>query len=226
MYRSEDHGNTWTKLIPVREIVELSCIKTFGTTGVLLGTVGKGLYRSDDKGNSWKRFDGNNFDTVTCITIDSKGGIAVGTNRGLWTFDPSKQTWAKVIFGNVTDIYIGGIDVSVNDDFYVGTYGSSVWVGTTHYNSVKYSAIENSIVKLSPNPVSGKVTIDLSLPSEEHIRLELYDILGRRVAVLAVGTYAGENQIYFNTANIPNGIYTVVLTGGQQNQSQKLVVDR
>ena len=225
MYRSEDYGITWTKILPVNDIVKLLSIKTFGTSGVLLGTEGDGLLLSNDKGNSWARIDGKNFDTVTCIAMTSIGEIAAGTNRGLWLSDTTKRNWAKVLLGNFADLYIGALDVSNTDDFYVGTYGSSVWTGTRHYNSVKFSHSENPLIRISPNPASEKITVDLDLPIESTIKLELYDILGRRIALLADGIYSGENQIYFNSANLSSGIYTIILSGSK-NESQKLVINR
>jgi photosystem II stability/assembly factor-like uncharacterized protein len=220
MYRSDDHGATWIKLEPTHDIVKLSYIKTFGTDGVLLGTEGAGLLISNDKGNSWSRQDGNNFDTVTCIALTSKGEIAAGTNRGLWLLDSTRHSWSKVSLGSDNNLYIGGIDVSNADDFYVGTYGSSVWLGTRNYSSVQYAGNPNSSMRITPNPSSGKITI--YLPSEDHARLELYDILGRRIALLADGT-VGE-QISYNIPNLPNGIYTLTLTGAK-NEMQKVIVN-
>ena len=223
MYRSDDHGGTWIKLRPVNDPVELTYIKTFGADGVLLGTQGDGLLISNDKGNSWSRLEGKNFDTVTCIAINNKGEIAAGTNRGLWISDTSKHNWSKVLLGHDDNLYIGGLDVAKNDDFYVGTYGSSVWKGTRNYNSVKYSPSDHPAMQISPNPTNGKILITLSDPSTEDTRLELYDILGRRVAVLADGRYFGENHITFNTSDISNGIYTLILSGAV-NETQKIVV--
>ncbi len=225
MYRSDDHGSTWIKLEPVHDVVRLSYIKTFGTNNVLLGTEGDGLLLSSDKGNSWSRFDGNNFDTVTCIAINSKGVIAAATSRGLWIYEPLQQSWTKVTLGQDANLQIGGIDVAKNDDFYVGTYGSSVWVGSTHYNSVKYISAVHSVMSLSPNPTFGNATISLDLPLGSKIKLELYDVLGRRINILADGVYSGENQIPFNSLNLPNGIYTIILSG-DKNETLKLVVNR
>ncbi len=223
MYRSDNNGTTWIKLHPVNDPIKLTYIKTFGSTGVLLGTEGDGLLLSNDKGITWTRIDEKNFDTVICIGFNSKGEIAAGTNRGLWLSDASKLNWSKVILGHDENLYIGGIDVALNDDFYVGTYGSSVWKGTRNYNGIKYSPSTNSAMQISPNPTNGKITITLNASREEQIRLGLYDILGRRIAVLADGRYFGENQVSFNTSELSNGIYTLILSG-TQNETQKIVV--
>jgi photosystem II stability/assembly factor-like uncharacterized protein len=91
-FRSDDHGDSWNLLDAVNDPVNQHCVKAFGPSGVLLGTDGSGLLRSSDKGKTWMRIDKNNFDTVTCIGIDTKGNIATGTNHGLWLFDNSKQS--------------------------------------------------------------------------------------------------------------------------------------
>jgi photosystem II stability/assembly factor-like uncharacterized protein len=218
MYRSEDRGTTWIKLRPVDDPVRLSYIKTFDKDGVLLGTEGAGLLLSTDKGNNWTRIDGNNFDTVTCIAVNSKGEVAAGTNRGLWTSDVTKQQWTKVTLGNDANLYIGGIDVAKNDDFYVGTYGSSVWMGTRNYNSANFATERSTTLKIFPNPASGNVTI--SLPNDES-KIELYDILGRKISVL---NESDDEQLHFNTSHLSSGIYTVCLRG-RTNETQKLIVN-
>ena len=224
MYRSDDHGTTWTKLLPVSDIAKFTYLKTFGTSGVLLGTEGDGLLQSTDKGNSWSRIDGKNFDTVTCIAVTSIGEIAAGTNRGLWVLDSSKRNWSKVQFGHYPDLYIGALDVSKTDDFYVGTYGASIWLGSRHYSTTVRADVPYPVMKISPNPASERMTVDLDVPEESKISLELYDMLGRKVEVVAEGIYSGEHKLTLNTSNLSSGIYTVVLSG-MQNQIQKVIIN-
>jgi photosystem II stability/assembly factor-like uncharacterized protein len=221
MYRSDDLGATWIKLRPVNDPVELISIKPFGSTGVLLGTQGDGLLISSDKGSTWSRLDGNNFDTVNCIGIDSKGTIAAGTNRGLWIYDQVKQIWSKIPLGQDNDLNITSIDVSASNDFYIGTVGSGVWIGSTTYSSVSTPFINNSEMKISPDPASGMIMIDL--PHSEHIKLEIFDLLGRRISVIADGKNPPAQQLNFSTSNLANGVYTLVLSG-DKNETQKLVV--
>jgi photosystem II stability/assembly factor-like uncharacterized protein len=219
MYRSDNHGATWTKLHPINDPIKLTYIKAFGASSVLLGTEGDGLLLSNDKGNNWLRIDEKNFDTVTCIAIDSRGEIAVGTNRGLWLLDSGRHSWTKVTLGNDADLYIGGIDVSKDDDFCIGTHGSSVWKGTRNYNSVSTASAYNSSMEISPNPASTNIKISFD---PENAKLELYDMLGRKLSVIADGNIS---TAQFNTANLANGIYTVVLTSDKKRETQRVVVN-
>ncbi|MDP4220590.1 MAG: exo-alpha-sialidase [Bacteroidota bacterium] len=224
MFRSEDNGNTWTRLLPVHGPIQLTQIKCIGTAGVLLGTEGAGLLFSNDKGNSWTRIDGNRFDTVQCMTIDSKGAIAAGTNRGLWIRDPSSFVWAKAQLGRDEDLFIEAIDVAPNDDFYVGTSGAGLWIGTRNYSSTHSSGEPISSMKIFPDPAIENFNVSIGPTPNMQERLELYDLLGRRIAVLAEGEYPDGKVISFETSTLPSGIYTVIRVGPQLRQAQKLVV--
>ncbi len=225
LFRSEDRGETWTKLIPTRKIVQLSAIKTFGSTGVLVGTAGAGLLKSTDKGNSWLRIDGNNFDTITCIGMDSKGSIAAGTNRGLWFFDIDKNSWAKVMLGTDDNLYIGGIDVSKTDDFYIGTYGSSIWMGSTHHAAVKMVSGTDSDISVFPNPASGVVKISCLSNGEQQAKLVLFDFLGRKIAVIADERFSGRKEYSLDTSHLPGGMYTIIFTANQGKEIERLIVN-
>jgi photosystem II stability/assembly factor-like uncharacterized protein len=218
MYRSDDHGITWVKLIPTREIVQLTAIKTFNAN-VFLGTNGAGLLESSDKGVSWNRIDGKNFDTVTSIGIDSQGNIAAGTNHGLWFFDTDTHQWSKIMLGATDSLYIGCIDVSGTDDFYIGTYGSSVWEGTTHRNVIARVPTEPTSTPLAvfPNPASEKIKVEFN--SSNKASLEIYDMLGRKIASQPANNL-GEMKI----DQIPDGIYTIVVLSGKSRSMQKLIV--
>jgi hypothetical protein len=56
-----------------------------------------------------------------------------------------------------------------------------------------------------PNPFNPSATISFELPQAQNVRVSVYDILGREVAVLANGLFpAGENQVQFNSADYSN----------------------
>jgi len=222
IYRTEDQGATWELPDPVNDSVRQHCLKTFGATGVLLGTYGYGLMQSTDKGNSWTRIDGKHFDTVTCIARDSKGNIAAGTNHGLWLFDDTKQSWSQVTLGQDADLYIGDIDVSKDDDFYVGTHGSSVWVGTTHINAVPRQVSINN-VDIFPNPASDHTSISLGSAENAPPTAELFDILGRKIPITTIRVVPG-NSITLNTSGLADGIYTIAFSIGGEKKTQKLIV--
>ncbi|HYE96125.1 MAG TPA: alpha-amylase family glycosyl hydrolase [Rubricoccaceae bacterium] len=76
-----------------------------------------------------------------------------------------------------------------------------------------------------PNPFNPQATIPYEVPEAGPVRLEVFDALGRRVAVLADGWQAaGPHTARFNGAGLPSGVYVVRLTAGDQVASQRLTL--
>ena len=78
-----------------------------------------------------------------------------------------------------------------------------------------------------PNPVNATTTIDFSLPQPGQVSLEMFDISGRKVAVLASGDRpAGKHSIGFDASRLPNGTYIYRLISPTGVQSRKMIVVR
>lgn len=78
-----------------------------------------------------------------------------------------------------------------------------------------------------PNPFRAQTTIRYELPSASDIRIEVYNALGRHVAVLATGRKgAGRHALVFNASNLPSGTYFVWLRSKGQVQTQRMTIVR
>ncbi|MCP4229705.1 MAG: T9SS type A sorting domain-containing protein [bacterium] len=74
-----------------------------------------------------------------------------------------------------------------------------------------------------PNPNRGEATIGFTLPTTSEVNLELFDIKGRKVAILANGEYtAGEHDTEVNGLN--RGVYIYRMKAGDFTESKKMVV--
>ncbi len=86
---------------------------------------------------------------------------------------------------------------------------------------------------VSPNPFHSTTSIEFDLAEEAEIRLELFNVLGKRVRVLLIGRYpAGIRRIQWDGLNdagllMPSGLYILRLTAGTGSRpwsgNQKLV---
>lgn len=66
-----------------------------------------------------------------------------------------------------------------------------------------------------PNPFNPETTIAFDLPTPSHVRLTVYDLLGRRVAVPVEGLRAaGVHRVTFGAADLPSGVYMYWLEAG------------
>lgn len=59
-----------------------------------------------------------------------------------------------------------------------------------------------------PNPFNPQTTIDFTMPTSSHVRLAVYDVLGREVAVLRDGVLAaGRHSTAFDASDLASGMY-------------------
>ncbi|MCH7975268.1 MAG: T9SS type A sorting domain-containing protein [Bacteroidetes bacterium] len=59
-----------------------------------------------------------------------------------------------------------------------------------------------------PNPFNPATEIGFALPESAHVRLVVYDVLGRQVRLLLDGTMeAGTHQVVFDASDLPSGTY-------------------
>jgi hypothetical protein len=76
-------------------------------------------------------------------------------------------------------------------------------------------AYETALLGNFPNPFNPSTVIRYELSISGNVRLAVYDILGREVAVLAEGNNAaGSHQVRFDAANLASGLYVYRLEAG------------
>ena len=76
-----------------------------------------------------------------------------------------------------------------------------------------------------PNPFNPATTIRYALPQAEQVRLAVYDLLGREVALLVDGNMAaGEHAVVFEAAGLPSGTYLYRLEAGSFSQTRRFIL--
>ncbi|MEX2584907.1 MAG: T9SS type A sorting domain-containing protein, partial [Balneolaceae bacterium] len=78
-----------------------------------------------------------------------------------------------------------------------------------------------------PNPFYPETTIRYYLPEPQPVRLDVYDLNGRRVATLVrENRPAGLHSLQFDAGSLASGIYFVRLQSGRLSEVRKMVVVR
>jgi len=95
------------------------------------------------------------------------------------------------------------------------------------YASLQISGVNdlsnNSLsLDINPNPATDKLNIDFDVKSNEHIRIALYDIMGREVAVIADKNLNGQQHITYNASTLPKGLYLVRVQSGTETTTKKI----
>jgi len=78
-----------------------------------------------------------------------------------------------------------------------------------------------------PNPFNPTTTIEFTLPHPQEIRLEVYNVLGQRVVLLAEGVHtAGVHRVRFNGSEAASGVYLYRLISEGGAVSRKMILVR
>ncbi len=78
-----------------------------------------------------------------------------------------------------------------------------------------------------PNPFRSSATVPFTVERPGRVRLAVFDLLGREVAVLADGEMvAGSHRAVLSGAGLASGVYLVMLEAGGQRQATKVLLMR
>lgn len=155
------------------------------------------------------------------IITDSGGNFDVGT------LDDGGYT----LFVDIPGLHMSGTySFNVNGTSTVTGLDFTVGTDSIHpFNLSGIKEIRNSkggSLSAYPNPYSQNSTIVLTMPQADDVKLEVYNLLGAKVATLDKGTKQAGTYTYSFSAkklNYSSGIYIVKLTVGNKTDALKIV---
>jgi hypothetical protein len=120
---------------------------------------------------------------------------------------------------------------SLDQSLYVGVAGGLVRIGSS-VTAVDPALRPRPTLQASPNPFTTRVAIRFTTPSVAVVRLDVFDLLGRRVAKLAQGPYGpGTHEVTWmadgqSGESIPPGMYWIRLRLGSDPPLVRSVLRR
>ncbi|MCH8558565.1 MAG: T9SS type A sorting domain-containing protein [Balneolia bacterium] len=108
------------------------------------------------------------------------------------------------------------------DDIEVNAEGQPVSIGNPDLgdNPRSFELAQNY-----PNPFNPTTQIQFQLPEASEVMLEVYNMAGQRVGVLANGSFsAGTHSVSFDAASLASGVYLYRLTAGSFVQTRKMLL--
>jgi len=142
-------------------------------------------------------------------------GAEVGEALTLWWVDEDEARRLEV--RRVMDV-LGGRELSAALQF----TPDQVWVV-----EAEGLPLEFAVQAPYPNPVVERATISYQLPEAAEVRLEMFDVLGRRVATLVdEHQEAGIHRVVIDARDLAGGTYFYRLQAGAHRATGQMVVIR
>ncbi len=101
------------------------------------------------------------------------------------------------------------------------------WTITGWFDDDEFSVLNSQflILNFSPNPFNASTALSFELQAASNVRLAIYDIAGREIAVLVDGFKpAGTHQVVLDASAISSGVYFARLTAGGTSQTVKMLL--
>ncbi len=140
-------------------------------------------------------------------------GVPLSNRSFVWTVPGEATTSARIAI--VPDTSIQLADTS-DSDFEIIMDG---------VNEGRKIPMRFEITQTYPNPFNSTATIRFSLPIASTVKMDIYDVTGRKVTTLINGRFnAGFHQTQFDGSKLASGIYIVRMNNGHTVVQQKMVL--
>ena len=95
----------------------------------------------------------------------------------------------------------------------------------TCYVGLENETINEGDVSLYPNPASENTNVSLTLNNKEEVTIVVRDLAGKTIQTINAGNLSsGAHNIEMNLEGMAQGMYTVTISAGASNITQKMIV--
>ena len=232
IYQTPDYGLSW---------------EFYGDTGVDIAeveatTLAEMLYLRDNDGRIYLYNNATgevielpvpeSFGPVHSIATRHTGNpfLYIATDAGVYASENTGQNW--IALEGPYQGEVSAIDFYSSQTIFIGTRKNGSWIG----HDIDFVSVEDdpsnhlpSTITLHPawpNPFNASTRIAYELPRAGMVRIGVYDLLGRRVALLDQGVrQQGHHELMWH-ADAASGTYIVRLHSNDMDQTQKVILVR
>ena len=171
------------------------------------------------------------FNRYVDISVAGPGSVEPGEAVSALNGETVMLTFVPESDAEVEDVLVDGVSVGPVETYTFEEISADHLVEVTFATS---TAAEGSTpideVVLSPvfpNPTSESATARFAVPSSQQVRLDLFDVQGRRISTLVdAALQEGWHAVSIPINNLSSGTYVLVLHVGSDTLNQRFVVVR
>lgn len=237
VFVSNDTGASWKEadsgLARSDSIRYVESLAVMGTE-IFAATSYVGVFKSSDDGASWQEIDSaivndptkNNLGAGAIVI--SGGDIFVGTDAAVYLSADTGKTWTDV----GTGLPGGSSPMIISKNYLFGaTAIAGLWrrplseMITAVKDEVKYLPSRFGLQQNFPNPFNPTTVITYDIAKSSHVRLTVYDVLGREVSTLVNAEKSpGQYRVTFDGSGLASGVYFYRLDAGKYVSTRKLLL--
>ena len=141
---------------------------------------------------------------------------------GAATFDLNTYTWYTPNYHSA----LMTINTAVGTGLTTGFYFKTVSYAFRQLSNAGVHPVDNigESLQIFPNPAGNELNINFNAGTGEHVRINMVDMLGRDVAVIADQAAQGMQNITYNTGSLSKGLYLVRLQSGNETATRQIVI--
>ncbi len=237
VFVTTDGGNFWSQTgisVPfmfcsVKALAEATSLLSTdsGRTYLLGGTIyagtdTAGAFYTNDYGVDWTHIPSITASNISCFLMKPEvvpasparlpkpGPMYAGTlDGGLFVSSDGGYNWTPMNTG-LADSSVSSLAMDPDGYLYAAT-GSGVYKTAgpvTGVSTPKFVPVNYSLDQNYPNPFNPTTVIRYRLSAPSNVRLNVYDVLGRRVAALVESVQqAGSYDVQFDGSRLASGVY-------------------
>jgi photosystem II stability/assembly factor-like uncharacterized protein len=234
LYRSIDNGSTWANVRPdsVGGLYGSVAFSPLGTTFLTeyepseVGMYSR-IWRSTNKGDTWSIVRPWSFGVNNPLAVNSSGHVFTASSEVIRSTNDG-MTWEDVSSGLPRNpgYFISSLAVNSKDRIFaasIAVYRSSR--STTSAENGKELPAAFALAQNYPNPFNPSTAIGFQVTAYSHVRLSIYDLLGREVATLVNEVKApGSYEVTWDAGGMASGVYLYRLNAGDFTQTKRLLL--
>jgi len=162
--------------------------------------------------DKWNYMNAGIADTAITTQMDCSMMITTGP----YNIPPGESVVAAFAILGGTSL----TDLRANADAAIARYAGMTSVDDNIIRPGEFSLLQNY-----PNPFNAQTTIEFTVSRADQVKLEAFDLLGRKVAVLADARMdAGPHSVTWDCSDLSSGVYFYKLTIGDKSATRKLTL--
>jgi hypothetical protein len=232
VFLSTNNGTSWNA---ASTGLTSTGVYAFAVSGANLfaGTWGGGVFLSTNNGTSWSAANSGLTNTKVIRLAVSGTNLFAGTyGGGVFLSTNNGTSWQAVNTGLPATTNVFALTVSGTNVF-AGTDTAGIWRRPI---SEMITSVDPATSELPrgfllqqnyPNPFNPTTVVSYQLPVVSDVKLIVYDLLGRELAVLVKERKApGSYEVKLDGSNLASGVYFYRLKAGTFVQTRKILLLR